>query len=64
MKLRIPIRKHVELAEIDLEREDGQTMAEYSVVLTLIILVFGMAAFVVLALAISGEFDRVTGILS
>jgi hypothetical protein len=61
MKLRIPSRKQF---EIDLEREDGQTMAEYSVVLTLIIIVFGMAAFVVLALAIMGQFDRVTGILS
>jgi hypothetical protein len=61
MKLRIPSRRHY---EIDLEREDGQTMAEYSVVLTLIIIVFGMAAFVVLALAVAGQFDRVTGILS
>ena len=43
--------------------EEGQTMAEYSVVLTLVILVFGIGAFVVLALAIAGEFDRITGIL-
>jgi Flp pilus assembly pilin Flp len=61
MKLRIPTRKHFEL---DLEREDGQTMAEYSVVLTLIIIVFGMAGFVLLAMAIAGELDRITGILS
>ena len=61
MKLRIPTRKQFEL---DLECEDGQTMAEYSVVLTLIVLVFGMAAFVLLALAVAGQFDRVSGILS
>jgi Flp pilus assembly pilin Flp len=60
-KLTIPRRRQFEL---DLGSEDGQTMAEYSVVLTLIIVVFGMAGFVVLALAIAGEFDRVTGILS
>ena len=49
---------------LDLAAEDGQTMAEYSVVLTLIIVVFGIAAFFVLATAIIGELDRVTGILS
>jgi hypothetical protein len=60
-KLTIPRRMQVEL---DLASEDGQTMAEYSVVLTLVILVFGIGAFVILAIAIAGEFDRVTGILS
>ena len=48
---------------LDLAAEDGQTMAEYSVVLTLVILLFGIGAFVVLALAISGELERITGIL-
>lgn len=50
--------------QFDLAAEDGQTMAEYSVVLTLIIVVFGIAAFFVLATAIIGELDRITGILS
>jgi Flp pilus assembly pilin Flp len=58
-KLTIPRR-----TECDLAAEDGQTMAEYSVVLTLIIVVFGIAAFFVLATAIIGELDRITGILS
>jgi Flp pilus assembly pilin Flp len=60
-KLTIPRRSQFEL---DLGTEDGQTMAEYSVVLTLVVLVFGIGAFFVLALAIIGEFDRITGILS
>jgi Flp pilus assembly pilin Flp len=60
-KLTIPRRTQLEL---DLGAEDGQTMAEYSVVLTLVILVFGIGAFVILAIAIAGEFDRVTGIMS
>ena len=51
-----------ETIETVLAREDGQTMAEYSVVLTLIILVFGIGAFTVLAIAVAGQFDRVTGI--
>ena len=50
--------------ELDPAGEDGQTMAEYSVVLTLIIVVFGIGAFFVLATAIIGELDRITGILS
>ena len=49
--------------ELDPAGEDGQTMAEYSV-LTLIIVVFGIGAFFVLATAIMGELDRITGILS
>ena len=60
-KLTIPRRLQIEL---DLAAEDGQTMAEYSVVLTLVILVFGIGAFFVLAFAIIGELDRITGILS
>lgn len=60
-KLTIPRRTRLEL---HLGAEDGQTMAEYSVVLTLVILVFGIGAFFVLATAIIGEFDRITGILS
>jgi Flp pilus assembly pilin Flp len=53
-----------ETIETVLAREDGQTMAEYSVVLTLIILVFGIGAFTVLAIAVAAQFDRVTGIFS
>ena len=60
-KLTIPRRTQ---RELELGSEDGQTMAEYSVVLTLVILVFGIAAFFVLATAIIGQFDRITGILS
>jgi Flp pilus assembly pilin Flp len=59
--LTIPSRRHLEL---NLEDETGQTMAEYSVVLTLVLIVVGMGMFAVLALAIAGQFDRVTGILS
>ena len=60
-KLTTPRRIQLEL---DPAGEDGQTMAEYSVVLTLIIVVFGIGAFFVLATAIMGELDRITGILS
>jgi Flp pilus assembly pilin Flp len=60
-KLTTPRRIQLKL---DPAAEDGQTMAEYSVVLTLIIVVFGIAAFFVLATAIIGELDRITGILS
>jgi Flp pilus assembly pilin Flp len=49
---------------IELQDEEGQTMAEYSVVLTLVIIVFGIGAFFVLAAAISGQFDRVAAIFS
>jgi Flp pilus assembly pilin Flp len=61
MKLTIPRRSDIQAA---LEREEGQTMAEYSVVVTLIIITVGMVGFVVLATAIIGEFDRITDILS
>lgn len=56
-------RRNEELAT-DIRSELGQTMAEYSVVLTLIIVVFGIGAFAILAMAISGELTRITGILS
>jgi Flp pilus assembly pilin Flp len=57
-------RRRSQELDIDIRSEDGQTMAEYSVVLTLIIVVFGIGAFVLLALAISGEFSRVTSIIT
>jgi Flp pilus assembly pilin Flp len=44
-------------------REDGQTMAEYGVVLALITLAV-LAALLVLATAISGKLGEVTGILT
>lgn len=47
---------------LDPRSEDGQTMAEYSVVVTLIVLVMGIGAFVAFALAVAGEFGRVTGL--
>jgi hypothetical protein len=61
MKLTIPRRTDIRAA---LEKEEGQTMAEYSVVVTLIIITVGMVGFVVLATAIIGELDRITAILS
>jgi Flp pilus assembly pilin Flp len=48
----------------DFRSEDGQTMAEYSVVLTLIIVVFGIGAFFVLAAAVTGQLARVTSFLT
>lgn len=44
-------------------REEGQTMAEYAVVLT-VIAVFILAALGALALAISGRLDNVAGVIS
>jgi Flp pilus assembly pilin Flp len=44
-------------------REEGQTMAEYAVVLTAIAL-FVIVALGFLAAAIAGKLDEVTGILS
>jgi Flp pilus assembly pilin Flp len=61
MKLTIPRRSDIQAA---LQQEEGQTMAEYSVVVTLIIITVGMVGFVVLATAIIGELDRITAILS
>jgi Flp pilus assembly pilin Flp len=48
----------------DLTSEAGQTMAEYSVVLAVIVLVIGIGAFGVLALAIIGQYERVTSYLT
>jgi hypothetical protein len=61
MKLTIPRRQEIETV---VENEVGQTMAEYSVVLTLVVLVIGMGAFVVLALSVVGEYQRVTGLFT
>jgi Flp pilus assembly pilin Flp len=44
------------------QRQDGQTMAEYGVVLA-VITVFVVIALGTLAVAISGKLDSVTGIL-
>ena len=44
-------------------REEGQTMAEYAVVLT-VIAAFIITALGVLALAISGRLDDVAGVIS
>ena len=44
--------------------EDGQTMAEYSVVLTLVLIVLGLGAIVLLSAAIAGEFDRIAAIFT
>jgi Flp pilus assembly pilin Flp len=46
-----------------LRREDGQTMAEYGVVLT-VITVACLAAFVLLAAASTNALTRVAGLLS
>lgn len=61
MKLTIPRRQEIETI---VDNEVGQTMAEYSVVLTLVVLVIGMGAFVVLALALVGQYQRVTGLFT
>lgn len=61
MKLTIPRRQEIETV---VDNEVGQTMAEYSVVLTLVVLVIGMGAFVVLALALVGQYQRVTGLFT
>ena len=45
-----------------LAQDDAQTMAEYSVVLTVITLA-ALSAFVVLAAASTGAFTRVAGLL-
>jgi Flp pilus assembly pilin Flp len=46
-----------------LAREDGQTMAEYSVVLTVITIAI-IGAFGLLGKSIVGSLDRVTGFLT
>jgi Flp pilus assembly pilin Flp len=59
--MKLPRQRH--RFEIRLEDEAGQTMAEYSVVLTLILILIGMGAFAALAVAIISQLDRVTGLL-
>jgi Flp pilus assembly pilin Flp len=49
---------------IEIRDESGQTMAEYSVVLTVIIVVFGIGAFALLAIAVAAEYDRVTDLIT
>jgi Flp pilus assembly pilin Flp len=56
------IRDLLELARIELRREEGQTMAEYGVVLAVITLGV-ILAIGALAVAISGRMGAVTGIL-
>ena len=57
------LRDWIELLRIQLHREEGQTMAEYGVVLA-VITVGVVAAIGVLALAISGKLGAVTGVLN
>jgi Flp pilus assembly pilin Flp len=54
---------YARLATLSLAREEGQTMAEYGVVLALIT-VGTVAAIGALALAITGKLGAVTGILT
>jgi Flp pilus assembly pilin Flp len=51
------------LLRVHAQREEGQTMAEYGVVLA-VITVFVVIALTALALAISGKLNTVTGVLS
>ncbi|MFZ1880639.1 MAG: hypothetical protein WAU41_10770 [Gaiellaceae bacterium] len=57
------LRDWIELLRIQLHREEGQTMAEYGVVLA-VITVGVVLAITALALAISGKLGNVTGILN
>jgi Flp pilus assembly pilin Flp len=57
------IRDWIELFRIQLHREDGQTMAEYGVVLA-VITVGVVAAIGLLAVAISGKLGAVTKVLT
>lgn len=57
------LRDWIELLRIQLHREEGQTMAEYGVVLA-VITVGVVLAISALALAISGKLSSVTGILN
>ena len=57
------LRDWIELLRIQLHREEGQTMAEYGVVLA-VITVGVVLAITTLALAISGKLGNVTGILN
>jgi Flp pilus assembly pilin Flp len=57
------LRDWIELLRIQLNREEGQTMAEYGVVLA-VITVGVVLAISTLALAISGKLGDVTGVLN
>jgi Flp pilus assembly pilin Flp len=57
------LRDWIELLRIQLTREEGQTMAEYGVVLA-VITVGVVLAITALALAISGKLTLVTDILN
>ncbi len=48
--------------KIDISAEHAQTMAEYSVVLTLVLIVLGLGAIFVLSGAIADEFGRIAAI--
>jgi Flp pilus assembly pilin Flp len=56
------LRESYQLLRVAAKREDGQTMAEYGVILALITLAV-VAALGVLAVAISGKLGSVTNIL-
>jgi Flp pilus assembly pilin Flp len=56
------LRQSYQLLRVAAKREDGQTMAEYGVILALITLAV-VAALGVLAVAISGKLGSVTNIL-
>jgi Flp pilus assembly pilin Flp len=57
------LRDWIELLRIQLHREEGQTMAEYGVVLA-VITVGVVAAIGLLAVAISGKLGAVTKVLT
>ena len=57
------LRDWFELVRIQLHREEGQTMAEYGVVLAVITTVV-IAAIGALAFAITGKLNKVAGILT
>jgi Flp pilus assembly pilin Flp len=59
---RMKLRDWIELLRIQLHREEGQTMAEYGVVIALITLGV-VAAITTLALAISGKLGAVSTVL-
>ena len=57
------LRDWIELIRIEIAREEGQTMAEYGVVLA-VITVGVVAAIGALAVAITGKLGSVTKVLS
>ena len=56
------LRDYFEIVRALAERQEGQTMAEYGVVLA-VITVLVIAAIAALAVAITGKLNRVTGYL-